>query len=638
METPRLAVRPRDMARPTAIAGALLVALAATAWAQAANPITYRVTFPAPEHHWLQVEATFSALGQAPLRARMSRSSPGRYAVHEFSKNIFAFEAFDSTGRTLAVQRPDVDEWRIERHDGTVRVVYKIFGDYPDGTYMGVDTTHAHLNMPATFLWAIGLETRPIRITFSPPSGSGWTAGTQLFPTADALAFTAPNLQYFMDSPVELARLVTSSFDVPESGGRTARFRIVAHGGGTQADVDGLASLVARLVREQRAVFGAFPTFEPGYYTFLLDMVAWASGDAMEHRNSTYISLPGVDLGTRAGRDEVLEMISHEFFHTWNVERIRPVGLEPFDFTRENITCCLWLAEGFTQYYGPLLLRRAGLVEQLPLGIVASVINGSGRLVRSAVEMSEHGPFADAGVSNDIDDRSRTFISYYTYGAAVALALDLSLRDLSGGRLSLDDYMARLWQDFGQAPAAPGVVARPYSLGDLRNTLTAVTGNRGFADSFFDRYVEGREVVDYARLLGLAGYTMRRTSPDRAWTGSVAAREEAGGLRIGRGAQGRDGLVPFGTPAYDAGLDTGDLIVAIDGQPANTRSWAELTRRRPGEAVRLTVERRDQTRVMLTLTLGSDPALQIVSNEAVGPALTPAQQTFRENWLGSKNR
>jgi predicted metalloprotease with PDZ domain len=600
--------------------------------------VTYRVTFPAPEHHWLQVEVTFSALGSTPLRARMSRSSPGRYAVHEFAKNIFKLDAYDSAGRKLSVARPDVDEWRIDRHDGTVRVVYQIFGDFPDGTYMGVDTTHAHLNIPATFLWAVGLESRPIQIAFVPPAGSGWIAGTQLYPTPDPLAFTAPNLQYFMDSPVELARLTMAAFDVTQAVGPTARFRIVAHGGGSQADIDGLAPLVARLVREERAVFGAFPVYEPGVYTFILDLVDWADGDAMEHRNSTYISLPGVRLDTSAGREEALDAIAHEFFHNWNVERIRPAGLEPFDFTRENITCCLWLAEGFTQYYGPLLLQRAGLAQQMPLGLVGSVINGSGRLVRSAVEMSEHGPFADAGVANDTHDRSRTFISYYTYGAAVALALDLSLRDVSGGRLSLDDYMARLWRDFGQGAAAPGLVARPYSLADLRATLAALTANQAFADTFFDRFIEGRDVADYARLLGLAGYTLRRVAPDRAWTGTVAIREETGGLRIGRGAAGRDGLVPFGTPAYEAGIDTGDLITTIDDQPATMAAWTGLTRRRAGDAVRLGVTRRDGARAMLTLTLGGDPTVLVTSKEATGAALTAAERAFRDAWFSSKVR
>ena len=264
--------------------------------------------------------------------------------------------------------------------------------------------------------------------------------------------------------------------------------------------------------------------------------------------------------------------------------------------------------------------------------------NGSGRLVRSAVEMSEHGPFADAGVANDVDDRSRTFISYYTYGAAVALALDLSLRDLSGGRLSLDDYMARLWRDFGQSVAAPGLVARPYSLADLRATLAALTANQAFADTFFDRFVEGREVADYAHLLGLAGYTLRRVAPDRAWTGPVAIREESGGLQIGRGSEGREGLVPFGTPAYEAGIDTGDLITTIDSQAATMTAWIGLTRRRPGEMVRLGVTRRDGTRGMLTLTLGSDPAVQVVSKDATGAPLTAAERAFRDAWLSNKAR
>src|SRR6187455_2675059 len=127
----------------------------AVAWAQPA-PIAYQVSFPEPQHHWMQVEMTVSGLGAAPLKARMSRSSPGRYAVHEFAKNVFWVEAFDSKGKALPFTRPDVDQWDVAGHDGTVRIVYKIFGDHADGTYFAVDTTHAHLNMPAAFMWVVG--------------------------------------------------------------------------------------------------------------------------------------------------------------------------------------------------------------------------------------------------------------------------------------------------------------------------------------------------------------------------------------------------------------------------------------------------------------------------------------------------
>jgi predicted metalloprotease with PDZ domain len=135
----------------------------------AAAPITYRVTFPEPEHHWMQVEMTVSGLGATPLKARMSRSSPGRYAVHEFAKNIFALDAYNSKGTKLTATRPDVDVWQVAGHDGTVRIVYKIFGDTPDGTYMGVDTTHARMNMPAAFLW-VPEESRAMKSP-SPPQG-----------------------------------------------------------------------------------------------------------------------------------------------------------------------------------------------------------------------------------------------------------------------------------------------------------------------------------------------------------------------------------------------------------------------------------------------------------------------------------
>jgi predicted metalloprotease with PDZ domain len=599
-------------------------------------PIDYKVTFPEPEHHWLQVEVTFPQLGTAPLKARMSRSSPGRYAVHEFAKNIFWLEAANGQGQKLPVARPDVDEWDVTGHDGMVRLVYKIFGDYPDGTYMGVDTTHAHLNMPATFMWALGLEDRPMRLTFTAPAGSGWKVATQLFPTNDPWTFTAPNLQYFMDSPTELSNFVLSTFSVPNADGKPANFRVVAHSNGTQSDVDELATMVKRLVQEHMAVFGEFPAYEPGYYTFLLDYVPWGAGDGMEHRNSTSVSSPGVSLRTPEGRRTALGTISHEFFHNWNVERIRPAGLEPFDFTRENITCCLWLAEGFTQYYGPLLLTRAGLSQGAPPSGVVPVIVGSGRQVRSAVEMSEHAPFADAGVSNDVNDRSRTFISYYTYGATLALALDLSLRELTAGKVSLDDFMRRLWVDFGKPGGrAPGLVAKPYTLKDLRAELAALTGNKTFADTFFDRYVEGRDVADYAKLYDLAGYALRRTNTSTSWTG-ITVIEGSGGLTIGgssgRGG-GRGGLVNFGTPAYQAGLDSGDTIVSIDGAPATVAVWSALSQKAAGTPVSLVIRRRDGSTATRTMTLGQDPSLEVAD---LGASMSPAQKAFREAWLGTR--
>lgn len=612
----------------------------------ATAPITYQVTFPEPEHHWMQVEVTFPNLGTQPLNARMSRSSPGRYAVAEFAKNIFSVEAYNSRGQKLPHTRPDSDVWRIAGHDGTVRIVYKIFGDHANGTYFGVDTTHAHLQMPAAFMWAMGHESQPIRVTFAPPADSNWQIGTQLYATDDPLTFTAPNLQYFMDSPTELAQLVTSTFTAPNSDGTPALFRLMVHSDGSQADVDELARLVERLVREHMAVFGEYPKYEPGHYTFLLDYGPWSIGDGMEHRNSTSISNPGLSLRTPQGRRQALGTISHEFFHNWNIERIRPAGLEPFDFTRQNVTCCLWLGEGFTSYYGSLLAIRAGLAQGGGAALVnsaAQVLNAPGRAVRSPVQMSEYAPFADgSGTFVDATDSNRTFLSYYTYGAGLALALDISLREMSGGRLSLDDYMKLLWTEHGKpGGTAPGLVAKPFGLKDLRDHLSKLTGNRQFADDFFDKYIEGREAPDYARLLALLGYTLRKADSSRGWLGNVNVSQTPNGLAIGIGGRGgRPSPVPFNTPLYEAGIDSSDSIQTIDGQAATIAAWNAIPNKGPGQKVTLGVLRRGGATVVKVVTLLEDPTVQqVVAIETLsGSSLTAEQRAFRDAWLGTKVR
>jgi predicted metalloprotease with PDZ domain len=631
----------RGVWRLCAVVG-MTVAVAPVAARQpkASAPIVYHVTFPAAEHHWMQVEVTWSGLGTSPLQARMSRSSPGRYAVHEFAKNVFWVEADDGKGHALTYTRPSVDEWDVAGHDGTVRLVYKIFGDYADGTYLGVDTTHAHMNMPAAFMWAVGHDNDPMRVTFTPPAGSNWKAGTQLYATSDPWTFTAPNLQYFMDSPTELSDFVMSTFSVPNTDGTPADFRVVVHSDGSQSDIDDLAKMISRLVREEMAVYGEFPKYEPGYYTFLLDFSAWGDGDGMEHRNSTSIESPGLSMRTPQGRQAALSVVSHEFFHNWNVERIRPVGLEPFDFTRENITCCLWLAEGFTQYYQPLLLVRAGFSQSPPVNAGMAIVNGAGRSVRSAVQMSEYAAFSDAAKSVDTTDRARTFISYYSYGAGLALALDLSLRDMSSGKRSLDDYMRLLWQRYGKPGGpAPGLVGKPYTLKDIRDALADLTNNRQFANDFFDKYIEGREVPDYAALLKSVGFALRPARPDAAWIGNAQVTEVADGLRVGVSTQrGDETRVPvaFDTPLYRAGVDEDDVITRIDGHAPTLAAWRAIAQKHPGDSVALTVKRRDGKLVTTSATLVADPAERVVPIESAGGSLTDAQKMLRDGWLATR--
>jgi predicted metalloprotease with PDZ domain len=255
--------------------------------------------------------------------------------------------------------------------------------------------------------------------------------------------------------------------------------------------------------------------------------------------------------------------------------------------------------------------------------------------------MSEYAPFADgAGTFVDETDTSRTFLSYYTYGSGIALALDLALREMSSGQLSLDDYMKLLWTQHGKPGGpVPGVVAKPYGLKDLRDHLASLTNNRKFADDFFDKYVEGREAPDYARLLAQAGYVLQMAASGKGWIGNVRVAETAEGLAIGAASNRGGGAtpVPFSTPVYDDGIDMGDVIKTIDGQPATIVAWNAISNKKPGERVSVALVRRGGQAVTKTITVKQDPtAQQVVPVEGQGGSLSASQRAFREAWLGTK--
>jgi predicted metalloprotease with PDZ domain len=607
------------------VSARLLVAAFVVAFAvsfDAADPVRYRLSFPEPQHRWMQVEAAFPDVAQTTLELRMSRSSPGRYSLHDFAKNVYDVHVFDKGGREVETARPDPYGWNVTSHGGGVTVKYKVYGDRVDGTYLAVDTTHAHINMPSALMWARGFDDRAATVTFEQPAGMNWQVATQLHRGATPLEFTAPNLQYLMDSPAEFGPITMRQFTVAS---RT--FRIALHHTGSEADADALARDAEKIVRQQGAIYGEFPEYEPGYYTFLVDHLPNADGDGMEHRNSTVVTA-----SSAVGRSVLDDTVSHEFFHGWNVERIRPKGLEPFDFDRANLTDSLWLAEGFTQYYGPLTLQRAGLVDVASTAasigrLVDAVVNDAGRATRSAADMSLMAPFIDGGRTVDRTNWQNTIISYYTFGGAIAAALDLSLRDRTDSGVSLDDYMRAMWRTYGKPGGSrEGYVDRPYTITDAEETLAAVSGDRAFAHDFFKKYIEGHGVADYERLLARAGFALRKRDPGRAWLGDLhlLARE---GTRVAR-------LVAPNWPLYAAGIEQDDEVRELDGQRivADSDVSAVLAHRKPGDRISITFVDRTRRTKTATITLAENPGLEVVPVESP----TAAQKAFRDAWLGPK--
>jgi predicted metalloprotease with PDZ domain len=595
----------------------------------AAPPIVYRLSFPEPQHHWMQVEAVFANLTQPTVELRMSRSSPGRYSLHEFAKNVYDVHAFGADGKEIATSRPDPYGWNVTGFGDSLTVKYKVYGDRIDGTYLSIDATHAHINMPAAIMWARGLDAQPIRLIFNQPPNMYWGVASQLRPGGRQGELTAPNLQYLMDSPAEFGTGALKEF---ETGDR--HFRVAMHHTGTEAELDAFTEDVRKIVEQQGFVFGEYPDYDPGYYIFLADYLPWAGGDGMEHRNSTVITSSG---SLRSDRLNLLGTVSHEFFHCWNVERIRPAGLEPFDFDRANMTDSLWLAEGFTQYYGPLILRRAQIAD-LPrtlntlTGLITSVALSPAHLERSAVEMSRMAPFIDGGRPIDRTNWPRTVISYYPFGGAIALALDLTLRGRSNSDLSLDDFMKAMWLKYGkQSGRRQGYVDRPYTVADVETTLGEVAGDPAFARDFVAKFITGREVADYARLLAQAGIVLRKRNPGRAWLGDVRFEARDGGLAVAS-------LVEPDWPVYAVGIDQDDQLRQLDGQPIARQADVDavLARRKPGDKITIAFTDRAGTAREADVTLGEDDALESVAVESSGSGLTPSQKTFRDRWLGPK--
>ncbi|HTR28520.1 MAG TPA: PDZ domain-containing protein [Puia sp.] len=587
-----------------------------------AQRVSYIVSFPNLAHHEAQIELIVSDFSTRTAIFRMSRSSPGRYATHEFGKNIYDVTATDQGGKSLTVNRVDGDVYEVPHFGGYVRLKYTLYGNYSDGTYAGIDPGGIHLNMPAAFLWMKGAENIPITIHFNLPEEKRWSIATQLQPTSDPNTFMARGLQYFMDCPVIIGNLSNRTWTVKNPDGKSYNFRIALEGVADSSDFNTFSEKVQRIVRQEQAVYGEVPAYDYGTYTFLASINPYVHGDGMEHRNSSMITISSAF----HGEDRMLGVFAHEFFHCWNVKRIRPRTLEPFNYEKSNMSHELWFAEGFTQYYGGLLVLRAGIgkdtdyVKRTVAQLIDTRLNTPGARLYSPVQASEMAVFTDAGVAVDKTNFPNIFTSYYPYGAAIALALDLQLRGKYGK--SLDQFMQAAWKKFGR----PEV---PYTVTGLEDVLASVTGDKKFAREFFERFIYGHDPIDYGLLLAPAGFRLRKSDPGKAWIGAPQLSEREG-LLIERNTL-------RGTPLYAAGLDVDDKIVSIDNQ--DVRTYADLTsvldRLHPGTAVAIRYFHRTEEHTA-RITPVESPNLLVETFETVGLPVTPEIRQFRQSWLGEK--
>ena len=618
-------------AKTLALAACLLLlqlaAAATVAPAQSPNPrsraaapnapaVAYTVSMPRPHTHLFEVSARLQYRGGAPATVDLVLPvwTPGSYLVREFARHVQDFAAEDGAGRALQWTKVNKNTWRVETNGAReVRARYGVYANELTVRTSELNDRHAFWNNANLLMYPDGHLGAPSTLRVEP--FGGWKIATGLPPApGSADTFRAENFDVLYDSPFLVGDFKTLSFEV-----RGVPHRIVVDGEGNY-DAERLRRETQRVVEAAVAVMGEIPYRD---YTFML-MLAAARGGGLEHANSSALILKRFGFSTAEDWLSVHTLFAHEVFHAWNVKLIRPDVLGPFDYTQENYTRLLWVAEGVTNYYESLLVRRAGLMtDRQYLDLMAAEIQRlqetPGRLKQSLEEAS-----FDAWIEYYRRDEHtvNSAVSYYDKGAVVALLLDLEIRGRSGGARSLDDVMRALYEDFYKKD-------RNFTSQDFQRAAERAAG--GSLEEFFRRYVRGRDELDYDAALGLAGLRLD-TESNRAGRPAVPA------AHLGATLEEKDGrlsvtAVPAGTPAHEQGLYAFDQIVAVDGYRATLAFLnARLGDKRPGDRLALTVFRGDELRA-LDIKLGASAAA--VYRIVPAPGATEQQRRAYQSWLGA---
>lgn len=628
----------RDHLRRFGGAACLVLLISVVVSAQEPLRIKYWLAMPQPTSHLFEVTIEVELPDDPSLTSldfQMPKWSPGRYAVFDFAKNVQEVKAreacpagLDCTLPDSNVTRIDDQTWRVDiaknRHAGmSLMFSYKVFGNDLSGTFSQLDSRHANFNGGCVFMYAVNHKQDPVALSINPPKG--WRVVNGRTEKTDQTEFQFPNWDIMTDTPTEIsADWTDDSFTI---GGKT--YHVVVHSLGSEGGKrPALVRDLEKVVRTETAMWGA-PEFDS--YTFLIHFANDGhSSDGMEHLTSTQIIQPGA-LGEGNTYEETLDTAAHEFFHVWNVKRLRPAGLGPWDFTRPANTRGLWIAEGITNYYGHLMQRRAGIWNDAKLFAalseqIADIENSPGGKLMSAEESSLVAPFIDDATHSQQTNLGNTTISYYPKGETIGLVLDLLIRGKTGGRASLDDVMRRMYDEFyGKSPNASYYLrGRGYVPEDFQRVTSEVAGED--LSDFFKRYVRGVETLPYNQAFAQVGLRFVREPRAPVTVGITADEEEKTTFRIAN--------VRPDSPASRAGLQQDDVISIFGGVKLTpTNLTRTVSRYKPGDRVALLVQRDDKT-LNLTITMG-EPLLFNYRIEEDGNASVEAK-ALRVSWLNGK--
>jgi predicted metalloprotease with PDZ domain len=579
--------------------------------ASAAAPLEYTVRIPAPSTHYVEVELIAPSAGRAALDLMMAVWTPGSYLVREFARNVESVAAETFAGTSLPVEKTRKNRWRVATKGAErVRVRYRVYAREMTVRTNFVEADFALLNGAATFMTLADGIARPHDIRLElPPSWERSVTALDPAPGGTPNHYRAANFDALVDSPIVAGSPAVYEFSVDG-----VPHALVNVGEGGVWDGPRSARDVEAIVRTQARLWGGLP-----YKRYVFINLLTETRGGLEHANSTVLMASRWATRTRRGYIDWLGLVSHEFFHVWNVKRLRPIDLGPFDYEREVYTHDLWAVEGLTTYYGDLLVRRAGLASEGEyLDQLSNDIESIQATTARQVQPLSLASF-DAWIKYYRPDENspNVALSYYQKGGVVAFLLDAQIRRATNGARTLDDFMRLAFERFSGE--------RGFTSADIRSLAAEVAGTD--LAEWLRRAIDTTEELDYAPALEWYGLRFRtEASSHKAWLGLVT-RAENGRLVVSQ--------VRRGTPAEAAGLNVDDEILAIGEYRVRPDQWEpRLEAYRPGEHVSVLVARRERL-VRLDATFGSEPPRRWRLEP--DPSATPQQHARLREWLAAQD-
>jgi predicted metalloprotease with PDZ domain len=578
--------------------------------AQTLEPIRYTLSFPAPHTHYIEVEASYPTEGRPSIDLMMAVWTPGSYLIREYQRHVEALTAADPARAPLSVEKTRKNRWRVATNGAkTVWLRYRVYAHEMSVRTNWVDEELAMLNGAPTFITLLESPSRrahEVRLVLPRTWAKSFSG---LAPGIGANMYVAPDYDALVDSPILAGSPSVYEFTVRGSRHYLVNFRERGIWNGPQAanDLSAVAGVIADF-------WGEVP-----FDRFYFFNVIGSARNGLEHRNSTLMNIPLDSTKTRDAYLEWLSLASHEYFHAWNVKRLRPAELGPFDYENEVYTSALWFVEGLTDYYADLFLVRAGVATRDEFFAALSEQIRTLQTTPGRLEQSVEAASYDAWIKYYRSDENtpNTAISYYVKGAVIGFVLDAHIRRLTGGTKSLDDVMRLMRTRFSGD--------KGFSREDVRTAVAEIVGASHAREirTWMARALETTAEIDYAAAVDWFG--LRITPPSaapRPYLGVTTRVEDGHAVVTG---------IRRGSPAAAAGMSLLDEITAVNGEPLQAGNLSRrLERFAPGSTIELSLVRSGEKR-SVNIALGSDPrhGWQV----SVSPGATRAQSQRMEEWL-----